>query len=125
MDGVDGAETLRLDATAPASEAVIAAALGGAADIVLSDMAPSTIGHARTDKIRILGMADAAYDLARNLLSPDGAFVCKLFQGGAHAPLLNVMKRDFARVRHATPPASRTDSSATDRKSVAWGTSGS
>src|SRR3546814_11432629 len=83
MDGVDGAETLRLDATAPASEAVIAAALGGAADIVLSDMAPSTIGHARTDKIRILGMADAAYDLARNLLAPAGAFVCQLFQGGA------------------------------------------
>src|SRR3546814_10399562 len=74
-------------------------------------MTPSTIGHARTDKIRILGMADAAYDLARNLLAPDGAFVCKLFQGGAHAPLLNVLKRDFARVRHAKPPASRKDRS--------------
>src|SRR3546814_9302587 len=74
-------------------------------------MAPSTIGHARTDKIRILGMADAAYDLARNLLAPDGAFVCKLFQGGAPAPLLNVLKRDFARVRHAKPPARRKDSS--------------
>lgn len=111
MDAIDGAELLQLDATAIDAEAAIAAALGGPADIVLSDMAPSTVGHAATDKIRILGMAEAAYDLARNHLAPGGAFVCKLFQGGAHAELLNMLKRDFAQVRHAKPPASRKDSS--------------
>lgn len=111
VDAVDGAEMLQLDATDPAAEPAIAAALGGGADIVLSDMAPSTIGHAATDKIRILGMAEAAYDLARVFLAPGGAFVCKLFQGGAHAELLNQLKRDFALVRHAKPPASRKDSS--------------
>ncbi|MET4700360.1 23S rRNA (uridine2552-2'-O)-methyltransferase [Constrictibacter sp. MBR-5] len=111
MDAVDGAAVLQLDATLPAAEPVIADALGGAADIVLSDMAPSTIGHAATDKIRILGMAEAAYDLGRVFLAPGGTFVCKLFQGGAHASLLNMLKRDFAQVRHAKPPASRKDSS--------------
>ncbi|MFN4091010.1 MAG: RlmE family RNA methyltransferase [Alphaproteobacteria bacterium] len=110
MDPIEGAVLLQLDATDPEADAAIAAALGGPADIVLSDMAPSTIGHAATDKLRILAMADAAYDLGRTVLAPGGAFVCKLFQGGAHADLLNRLKRDFALVRHAKPPASRKDS---------------
>ena len=95
----------------PESEKQMAEWLGGQADVVLSDMAPSTTGHQPTDQIRIIALAEVAYDVARTLLVPGGAFVVKLFQGGAVGEFLATLKRDFASVRHAKPPASRKDSS--------------
>jgi 23S rRNA (uridine2552-2'-O)-methyltransferase len=96
-----------LDAKAPAE---IIAALGGPADLVLSDMAAPTTGHAATDHLRIVALAEAAYDFAREVLAPGGAFVAKVFQGGAEGDLLARLKRDFATVRHGKPPASRAES---------------
>lgn len=113
MDEVPGAITMQadfLDETAPER---LKAALGGPADVVLSDMAAPTTGHAQTDHLRIMGLAEAAYDFAEEVLAPGGAFVCKLFQGGAERDLLDRLKRDFAVVRHAKPAASRADSSET------------
>lgn len=113
MDEVPGAITMQadfLDETAPDR---LKAALGGPADVVLSDMAAPTTGHAQTDHLRIMGLAEAAYDFAEEVLAPGGAFVCKLFQGGAERDLLERLKRDFAVVRHAKPAASRADSSET------------
>ncbi|MCW2248250.1 23S rRNA (uridine2552-2'-O)-methyltransferase [Azospirillum fermentarium] len=113
MDEVPGAITMQadfLDETAPGR---LKAALGGPADVVLSDMAAPTTGHAQTDHLRIMGLAEAAYDFAEEVLAPGGAFVCKLFQGGAERDLLDRLKRDFAIVRHAKPAASRADSSET------------
>jgi len=89
------------------------AALDGPADLVLSDMAAPTTGHPRTDHLRIMALAETAYDFASRVLSPGGAFVAKVFQGGAERELLDRLKRDFAQVRHAKPPASRADSSET------------
>lgn len=100
-----------LDVETPESEDRMKEWLGGPADLVLSDMAPSTTGHKATDQIRILTLAEIAYEVARATLAPGGGFVVKLFQGGAVGELLAELKRDFARVRHAKPPASRKDSS--------------
>lgn len=111
MDPLPGSEVLELDAFAADAVERIGRALGGPADVVLSDMAPSTVGHTKTDQLRIVALADAAYDLASQLLAPGGAFVVKLFQGGAHAELLDRLKEDFEKVRHAKPNASRKDSS--------------
>lgn len=111
MDPLPGSEALELDAFAADAVERIGRALGGPADVVLSDMAPSTVGHTKTDQLRIVALADAAYDLASQLLAPGGAFVVKLFQGGAHAELLDRLKKDFEKVRHAKPNASRKDSS--------------
>jgi len=111
MDPVAGSVSFELDAYAADAVDRIREALGGPADVVLSDMAPSTVGHTKTDQLRIVALADAAYDLARQLLAPGGAFVVKLFQGGAHADLLDRLKKDFEKVRHAKPNASRKDSS--------------
>jgi 23S rRNA (uridine2552-2'-O)-methyltransferase len=86
------------------------AALGGPADLVLSDMAPGTIGHAATDHLRIVALAEAAYEVAAEVLAPGGAFVCKVRQGGAEGAFLAALKRDFASVRHAKPEASRAES---------------
>lgn len=99
------------DFMADDSPAKLIAALQGKADIVLSDMAAPTTGHSRTDHIRIMALAEAAYEFAQQVLAPNGSFVCKLFQGGAEKDLLLRLKQDFTSVRHAKPAASRQESS--------------
>jgi len=111
MDAVPGATVLQLDGRAVEAPAAIMAALGGPADVVLSDMAPPATGHAQTDHLRIIALAEAAHDCATRLLAPGGSFVCKVLQGGAQGDLLASLKRDFASVRHVKPAASRSDSS--------------
>jgi 23S rRNA (uridine2552-2'-O)-methyltransferase len=110
---IAGATILRADIHDPAAAAAIKAELGGLADLVLSDMAPSTTGHAATDHLRIVALAEAAFFVAGQILKPGGAFVAKVFQGGAEGALLAQLKRSFAELRHAKPPASRAQSAET------------
>jgi len=110
IDPIPGAEIFQLDFMADEAPAILREKLGRPADAVLSDMAPSTIGHANTDHIRIMGLVEAALDFAVQVLAPDGVFVAKVFQGGAEGEALNLMKRAFKTVRHAKPPASRAES---------------
>lgn len=114
MDGVPGATVLHADFMTESAPDQLKAALGdGAADVVLSDMAAPATGHARTDHLRVVALCEAAYVFAREVLADGGAFVAKVFQGGAEAVLLAQLKRDFQSVRHAKPPASRAASSET------------
>jgi 23S rRNA (uridine2552-2'-O)-methyltransferase len=108
-----GATILRADVHDPPAVTAISAELGGLADLVLSDMAPSTTGHAATDHLRIVALAEAAFFVTGQILKPGGAFVVKVFQGGAAGPLLAQLKRAFAELRHAKPPASRAQSAET------------
>jgi len=87
-----------------------AALAHGAADVVLSDMAAPTVGHARTDHLRIMMLAEAAAHFAGDVLATGGAFLCKVFQGGTERDLLDFLKQHFQTVRHIKPPASRSDS---------------
>jgi 23S rRNA (uridine2552-2'-O)-methyltransferase len=111
VDPVAGATMLQGDFTDPAVQDRMIAALEGKADLVLSDMAPNTTGHAATDHLRIMALAEAALDFAVEVLAEGGGFVAKVFQGGASRTLLERLKRHFASVRHAKPPASRKESS--------------
>jgi len=88
----------------------VKALLDGPADTVLSDMAASATGHTQTDHLRIMGLCEMAYDFAKEVLAPGGAFVAKVLKGGTEQELLRALKRDFETVRHAKPPASRSDS---------------
>jgi 23S rRNA (uridine2552-2'-O)-methyltransferase len=81
--------------------------------VVLSDMSPDATGHGPTDHLRIVALAEAAFAFAREILKPDGAFVAKVFQGGAEGALLADLKRAFRSVRHAKPSASRAESAET------------
>jgi 23S rRNA (uridine2552-2'-O)-methyltransferase len=89
------------------------AALGGKADLVLSDMAAATTGHNATDHLRIIALAEMAHAFACEVLSPGGAFVCKLFQGGGESDLMKKLKLDFTTVVYAKPAASRQGSAET------------
>lgn len=110
IDPIPGAILLEGDFTEQAGEDAVLAALDGQADLVLSDMAPNTTGHNATDHLRIMGLVELAADFARRVLAPGGGFVAKVFQGGTEKELLAALKRDYAQVRHAKPPASRKDS---------------
>ncbi len=110
VEPLAGADFILGDFTADGMTDEITRRLGAAADLVLSDMAPNTTGHVATDHIRIMALAELALDFAARVLRPDGAFVAKLFQGGAERDMLNRLKRQFRTVRHAKPPASRKDS---------------
>ena len=107
------AEILEMDFTDPACGDLLLERLGGPPDLVISDMAPNTVGHRRTDHLRIVGLIDAAVDFAESVLAPGGAFVAKAFQGGEISEVLTRLKRSFAQVRNVKPPASRPDSSET------------
>ncbi|RVT92162.1 RlmE family RNA methyltransferase [Rhodovarius crocodyli] len=111
MDVIAGATLLQGDFQEEADEKRVLEALAGPADLVLSDMAPNTTGHASTDHLRIIGLAELALDFALRVLTPGGAFVAKLFQGGAQNEMQALMKSRFTKVRYAKPEASRKDSS--------------
>jgi|LNFM01.1.fsa_nt_gb 23S rRNA (uridine2552-2'-O)-methyltransferase len=111
VEPLEGAIFFQLDLTDPETPAVLLEALGGPPDIVLSDMAANTTGHAKTDQIRTGALAEAAADFALDHLVTGGAFVTKAFQGGLDSDLLPRLKQGFATVRHAKPPASRAESS--------------
>jgi 23S rRNA (uridine2552-2'-O)-methyltransferase len=110
MAAVPGVEFLQLDFLDPSAPGRLKALLGGAADVVLSDMAANATGHRKTDHLRIMGLAEAAAEFAREVLAPGGAFLCKVLQGGTESTLLAQLKKDFAAVKHVKPSASRTDS---------------
>jgi 23S rRNA (uridine2552-2'-O)-methyltransferase len=110
MAAIPGAELIELDFLDPKAPAKLKAALGGPADVVLSDMAAPATGHARTDHIKIIALAEAAHAFAVEVLKPGGAFIAKVLQGGATQELLALLKHDFAEVRHVKPAASRADS---------------
>jgi 23S rRNA (uridine2552-2'-O)-methyltransferase len=110
MAPIAGVDVIRLDFLDPHAPAEIEARLGGPADVVMSDMAANATGHRPTDHLKIMALAEAAAEFARQVLAPGGAFVCKVLQGGTEATLLAALKRDFATVKHVKPAASRTDS---------------
>jgi 23S rRNA (uridine2552-2'-O)-methyltransferase len=111
MDPITGVLVLEKDFLDPDAPDLIKRALGGEkADVVLSDMAAPTTGHRATDHLRIVALCEAAADFARDVLKPGGAFLAKVFRGGTENTLLTDLKRDFAKVQHVKPPASRSDS---------------
>ncbi len=113
MQPIEGVEFIQIDFMDDDAPEKIKALLKGPADLVLSDMAPNTTGHAGTDHIRIMALAEMAAHFAVDVLAPGGAYVCKFFQGGAERDILNVLKTSFAKTRHAKPEASRSESSET------------
>ncbi len=110
---VPGATLLAGDFREPATADSIRQALGGLADLVLSDMAAPATGHAATDHLRIVALAEEAFAFAATILAPGGTLVAKVFQGGAEGELLAALKAAFAEVRHAKPAASRAESAET------------
>ncbi len=110
VEPVPGATVLAKDFYDDDAPAVLMELLAGPADVVLSDMAASATGDTQTDHLRIMGLAEAAHDFARQVLKPGGTFVAKVLRGGTERALLDRLKKDFGKVRHVKPESSRADS---------------
>jgi 23S rRNA (uridine2552-2'-O)-methyltransferase len=111
VDPLPPAHILQMDFTDPACGPRLIELLGGPPDLVLSDMAPNTVGHRQTDHLRIVGLIEAAAEFAISVLRPGGAFVAKAFQGGETGQIIGELKQHFTEVRNVKPKASRADSS--------------
>jgi 23S rRNA (uridine2552-2'-O)-methyltransferase len=110
MDHVPGATILQADFLDDDAPDRLIEALGGAPDVVLSDMAAPTTGHRRTDHIRTMHLCETAADFAISVLKSGGHFLAKTFQGGAEGDVLTMLKQHFTSVHHVKPPASRAES---------------
>jgi 23S rRNA (uridine2552-2'-O)-methyltransferase len=73
-------------------------------------MAAHATGHRQTDHLKIMALAQAAFDFASDVLKPGGAFLAKVLRGGTEGEMLKAMKRHFETVKHVKPKASREDS---------------
>ena len=107
VDPIDGVTIMQGDFMDDQAPAQLIEALGGAPDLVLSDMAANTVGHPQTDALRTMGLVETAFAFAVDVLAPGGTFVAKVFAGGADSALVAQMKGAFTTVKHAKPPASR------------------
>lgn len=111
IEPVPGAAFMQVDVTDAEAGDLIREALDGArADVVMSDMAASSTGHRQTDHLRVVALAEAALDIAEDVLKPGGAYLAKVLQGGADNELLTRLRQGFAKVTHIKPKASRQDS---------------
>jgi len=108
---LEGVTLFQLDFMDDSAPDLLTGALDGPPDLVLSDMAANTVGHKQTDHLRTMGLVETAADFAIQTLAPGGGFVAKVLAGGTDNALLALLKRHFASVKHAKPPASRKDSS--------------
>jgi 23S rRNA (uridine2552-2'-O)-methyltransferase len=110
VEAIAGATVLAKDFYDEDAPKILREHLGGQADVVLSDMAAAATGDPQIDHMRIMGLAEAAHDFAAEVLKPGGTFVAKVLRGGTERALLDRLKRDFTKVRHIKPEASRADS---------------
>lgn len=111
VDPIENVTILQMDFLSEEAPQVLTDALGGDADIVLSDMAANTVGHPQTDHLRTMALVEAGMVFACEILRPGGAYVAKVLAGGADHDLVAELKRNFTAVKHAKPPASRKGSS--------------
>ena len=111
VDPIEGVTIAQMDFMDDAAPGWLTEALGGPADLVLSDMAANTVGHQQTDHLRTMALVEAGAWFAIEVLKPGGTFVAKSLAGGSDSDLVALLKRNFATVKHAKPPASRKGSS--------------
>jgi 23S rRNA (uridine2552-2'-O)-methyltransferase len=111
IEPISGVTALRLDLTDPdAADRIRGALNGNRADLVMSDMHAPATGHKQTDHLRIVGLVEAALDVAEEVLAPGGGFLAKVLQGGAGKELVARLNSSFAKARHVKPKASRAES---------------
>lgn len=111
LEPVAGATILQGSIDDPASVKSLVEALGGHADVVLSDLAPNVSGMWEVDHARQIDLTRSALALARQVLGAGGSAVFKVFEGKFLNELKEEMRKSFGKVLVSKPPASRQESS--------------
>lgn len=111
IEPLEGVTFLRGDMTEAATVARTMEAIGGVADVVISDMSPNISGAYATDHARSIYLVDCALQFSEKVLRPGGSFVCKVFEGDMFPEFLSRVRKVFSDVKVSNPPASRAASS--------------
>ena len=111
VEPIEGVTIFQMDFMDDDAPRILEEALGGKADLVMSDMAANTVGHKQTDHLRTMGLVEAGAWFAVENLEKGGTFLAKVLAGGTDKDLLDLLKKHFKTVKHAKPPASRKGSS--------------
>jgi 23S rRNA (uridine2552-2'-O)-methyltransferase len=77
------------------------------AQLVMSDMAPNTIGVAEVDHDRCMYLVELALEFSKQTLRPGGDFLVKVFQGRGLPVFMKQLRSNFASVKVRKPKASR------------------
>ena len=108
MAGLAGVEVVQGDFSEQATlDRLLELLAGGRADLVLSDMAPNTMGIAEVDHARSMHLVDLATEFAAKALRPGGDLLLKVFQGREFQPLIARLRAEFKTVKLRKPKASR------------------
>lgn len=112
MDALNSVTFLQMDFWDEDAPSRICEALGNQSpDLILSDMAPSTVGHKSTDHDRIMALSEAAFDFTKEILKEGGDFVVKIWQGRSEQEFMSTLRKHFKTVKLFKPAATRSDSS--------------
>ncbi len=103
--------TLKMDAHDPSVAPRAKEALGGEADVILSDLSPAVSGVWELDQTRQVDLTMRVLDLSQELLRKGGCVFCKLFEGERSQEVRDRLRQMFAMVRVVKPAASRSASS--------------
>ncbi|MDG1474967.1 MAG: 23S rRNA (uridine(2552)-2'-O)-methyltransferase RlmE [Porticoccaceae bacterium] len=79
-------------------------------DLVISDMAPNLSGNRAVDQPAVMYLVELAMEMAQNVLTKDGVFIAKLFQGEGFDTFVLEVRKLFNRVSLTKPDASRSKS---------------
>ncbi len=108
MDALAGVDFIQGDFTESAVfDAILAALDGRPVDLVISDMAPNMSGVAAIDQPGVMYLVELALDMARQVLSPGGHLVTKVFHGEGFDAFMKDARQSFGQVMTRKPAASR------------------
>lgn len=110
IEPIAGATVLKGDLFDPEIPVRLGQALGGRADLLLSDIAASATGQRAVDRLRAEAVGEAVLSLVPDLLANDGHVLIKMVRG-AEQGVMALLKRDFKTAKLVRPPATRKDSS--------------
>ncbi len=111
IEPIEGVETVQGDMRKEETVMDMLEALGGKADVVLSDMSPNISGSYSMDHARSVDLCEHALEFAEKVLRPGGALVLKIFEGDMMQDFMKLVKARFKEVKLFGPDASRASSS--------------
>lgn len=109
--GLENAITLQGDLSQEGVDVQILEALGGPADVVLSDAAPKLTGVRATDRAREEALLEALEGVVPELLRPGGIFVAKLLDAPEAQAFVHRLRTRFASTKVTKSHATRKGSS--------------
>ncbi len=111
IEPIEGVVTIQGDMRKDETVQDMLEALGGPADVVISDMSPNISGSYSMDHARSIDLCEHALEFAEKVLRPNGSLVMKVFEGDMMQDFLKRVKERFVEVRLTAPEASRSSSS--------------